>query len=190
MIRRLALTSLSALSLACATASSEARLALTPVPEAPPDLDFQATGEVLTRDSSAAFNDWRVVGPHVNLTRREDGTWAGDIAHVNVVLTPSDGRLSGANADLHFLRWGNEVVVRGHVGGRGINVRVQPGDGMPIPDGIACRYEGNLVDCDKQSSSVRTGIELRGLAARTRDPVMPQFGLALLAVRGMSVIMR
>lgn len=80
--------------------------------------------------------------------------------------------------------------MRGHVGGRGINVRVQPGDGMPIPSGIACRYEGNLVDCDKQSSSVRTGIELRGLAARTRDPVMPQFGLALLAVRGMSVIMR
>ncbi len=81
-------------------------------------------------------------------------------------------------------------MVRGHIGGRGINVRVQPGDGMPALGGIACRYEGNLVDCDEQSSSMRTGIELRGLAARTRDPVMPQFGLALLAVRGMSVIMR
>jgi hypothetical protein len=145
---------------------------------------------VLIRDSSAAFSEWRVVGPHVNLTRREDGIWAGDIAQTNVVLTPSDGRLSGANADLHFLRWGGEVVVRGHLAGRAINIRIQPGDGMPIPDGIACRYEGNLVDCDKQAASMRPGIKLLGLATRTRDPVMPQFGLALVAVRGLSLIMR
>jgi len=188
MSRRLALPLLTAL-LACATASSEALLGLTPVPESSPDLDFQAMGEVLTRDSSAAFSDWRVVGPHVNLTRQEDGTWAGDIAQTNVVLTSSVGRLSGANADLHFLRWGDEVVVRGHLAGRGINIRLRPGDGMPISGGIACRYEGNLVDCDRQSATVRPGIELRGLAARTRNPVMPQLGLALLAVRGTSVIM-
>jgi hypothetical protein len=172
MIRRLALTSLSALSLACATASSEARLALTPVPEAPPDLDFQATGEVLTRDSSAAFNDWRVVGPHVNLTRREDGTWAGDIAHVNVVLTPSDGRLSGPTRTCTSCAGGTRWWCAGR--------SVAAASTSASSPATACR----------SPTASPAGIELRGLAARTRDPVMPQFGLALLAVRGMSVIMR
>lgn len=189
MVLRLALPSLTALSLACATASPEYRLELTPVPDAPPGEGFRATGEVLTHDSSAAFDDWRVVGPQVNLTRRPDGTWAGDIAQASVILVPSDGRLSGADADLHFLRRGNELMVRGRISGRTISILVQVGDGLPTSGGIACRYaRQDLVDCDRQASSMGAGIELRGLAARTRDPVMPQFGLALIAVRGLSSI--
>ena len=184
MIRRLALPSLTALSLACASATAESRLPLTPVPAAPPDPEFRATGEVVGRGSSAAFDDWRVVGPKVNLTRRGDGTWAGDLGGTEVLLTPSDGRLSGAGADLHFLLRDGVVLVRGRVGGRDINVRLQPGDGLPTARGIACRYEGNLVNCDSAAAAERPGIELRGLAARTRDPVMPQLGLALVALRG------
>jgi hypothetical protein len=190
MIRRLALPSLSALFLACASATSatsESRLALTPVPQAPPDPDFRATGEVLSRGSSVAFNDWLVVGPKVNLTRRGDGTWAGDLGGTDVLLTPSDGRLSGASADLHFLSRDGQLLVRGRVGGRDINVRLQPGDGIPTSSGIACRYEGNFVNCDAKAAAERPGIELRGLAARTRDPVMPQLGLALVALRGPSL---
>jgi hypothetical protein len=187
MIRRLALPSLTALSLACASATPESRLALTPVPTAPPDPDFRATGEVVSRDSSAAFNDWRVVGPKVNLTRRGDGTWAGDLGGADVLLTPSEGRLSGAAADLHFLLRDGQILVRGRVGGRDINIRLQPGDGIPTSGGIACRYEGNLVNCDAKAAAERPGIELRGLAARTRDPVMPQLGLALVALRGPSL---
>jgi hypothetical protein len=119
----------------------------------------------------------------VNLTRRSDGTWAGDVDGINVLLTPSEGRLLGANADLHFLRREEQLLVRGTIGGRKINVRVQIGDGVRSAAGITCQLQGYLVNCDPKASASDPGIELRGAAASVRDPVMPQLGLALVGLR-------
>jgi hypothetical protein len=185
MTRALPRLSPAVLFLACATTapSTETRLPLTPVPQVPPEAQFRATGEVLTHGSSVAFNDWRVMGPHVNLTRRSDGTWAGDVDGTDVLLAPSEGRLSGATADLHFLRREGQLLVRGTIGGRSINIRVQIGDGVRTAGGIMCSLQGYLVDCDPKSSASNPGIELRGAAASVRDPVMPQLGLALAGLR-------
>jgi hypothetical protein len=169
--------------LGCA-AGSETRLPLAPTPTEPPPAAFAAKGEILIRELSAAFDDWRVVGPQVNMTRSDDGSWAGSLFGKSYVLKPGEGRLTGSGAELHFVRWGKEVVVRGYLQERTVNIRVAPGEGIPTPSGIACRYDGNLIDCDKKSASVRQGIEFRGQAARVADPPLPQFGLALISISG------
>ena len=172
--------------LGCA-AGSETLLPLTPVPAEPPTDAFAAKGEILIRESSAAFDDWRVVGPQVNMTRGADGAWAGSLFGQSYVMKPGEGKLSGSGAELYFVRWGNELVVRGYLQGRTVNIRLAPGVGIPTPAGIACRYDGNLIDCEKKSSSVRQGIEFRGEAARVSSPPLPQFALALVAISGPSV---
>ncbi len=52
---------------------------------------FEATGEVRFRvtggiTTSASYNATRVVGPAVNMTQREDGSWAGDLLSENLDL--------------------------------------------------------------------------------------------------------
>ena len=69
MTARIPLLAAVLLSLSCAGGQT-VRLPLSPVPPGAPDEEFEPTGEVQTRGESTAFNDWRVVGPRVNLTRR------------------------------------------------------------------------------------------------------------------------
>lgn len=166
--------------LGCA-AGSETLLPLTAVPAGEPPPEFVATGAIQAHDRSASFSDWRVVGPRVNMTRSDDGSWSGDIFGKSYVLKPGQGKVSGAGAELYFVRWGREVVVRGTLEGRTVNVRILPGEGIPTAAGIACRFDGNLIDCDRKSAAVRQGIEFRGQAARVAEPPFPQFGLALVA---------
>src|SRR5690606_40048486 len=67
------------------------------------DLEFQATGEVLsTRGTSVAFNDDRILGPEINLTRRTDGSWAGTINDTLVDIRVKEGNLHGIHIDLHW----------------------------------------------------------------------------------------
>lgn len=52
---------------------------------------FEATGEVRFRvtggiTTGASYNATRVVGPAVNMTQREDGSWAGDLLSENLDL--------------------------------------------------------------------------------------------------------
>jgi hypothetical protein len=172
--------------LGCA-AGSETLLPLTPMPDGAPPPEFLAMGEIQAHDRSAAFSDWRVVGPRVNMTRRDDGSWAGDLLGESYVLRPGEGQISGAGADVFFVRSGREVIVRGILNARKFSIRVLPGEGIPTPAGIACRYDGNLIDCDRKSAAVRQGVEFRGQAARVAEPPLPQFALALIAVAAPSV---
>ncbi len=175
------LAPLAGLALACAGASHPP-YPLTPVPGEPPREPFVATGEVLTRDRSAAFDDWRVVGPNVNLTRRPDGSWAGSLAGENVDVRPQDGALVGSGAQLYFVRWGDDLMVRGTLGVRSIAVRVALGPGLPTRGGIVGAWAQTSGDCTEKASKEIAGIEFRGVAANLAHPVMPQLGLALVAV--------
>jgi hypothetical protein len=169
------------LTLACA-GSSQATYPLTPVPEQPAGESFVATGEVLTRDASAAFDDWRVVGPNVNLVRRPDGSWAGTLAGENLSVRPGPGSLVGSGAELYFVKWGNDLVVRGTLGVRTVAVRIALGPGLPTRGGIVCAWAQRSGDCTKEASTERQGIEFRGVAANLGAPTMPQLGLALVAI--------
>src|SRR5690242_12279587 len=46
---------------------------------AAPAGEFKAQGEIRYRGGSASFDETRVVGPHANLSRRSDGSWAGNL---------------------------------------------------------------------------------------------------------------
>jgi hypothetical protein len=170
-----------ALLASCATGGATAVIPLSPVPADPPDPEFVSTGEVQLGERSAAFDDWRVVGPNVNMVRRPDGSWAGSIFRQDVSLSAGEGSLLGADASLHFVRWGGEVIVRGTIAGRKVQARLIPGEGVLTRAGILCRLDVNVVDCRTASHDFTHGVELRGRAARTSDPLMPQLGLALLA---------
>jgi hypothetical protein len=166
--------------LGCA-AGSETLLPLTPVPAEPPPDAFAATGEILAYARSAGFTDWRVVGQAVNMTRADDGSWKGDLLGRSYMLKPGEGKVSGAGANIFFVRSGREILVRGYLQNQKFSIRILPGEGLATARGIACRFDGNLIDCEKKSASERQGIEFRGQAALVAEPPLPQFALALIA---------
>lgn len=113
-MRSLTVPALAASLLACATTQPEA--AAPPVEEEGQSL--QASGEIffLTAGgtgSSAVFDDRRILGPSVNLTRGEEGTWDGDLSGQNVSLAIAPDRIAGAGVDLHVERQGEVTSLRG-----------------------------------------------------------------------------
>jgi hypothetical protein len=173
---------LSAAAISCAGAGAQIPIAFAPAPPAGQVVpaEYVPNGEVAVMGANGAtFDDWRVVGPRVNLTRRADGTWAGSILGEDVLLTPGEGTLSGPGGNLNFVRWGKDVLVQGSLGRRQFQIRFQPGPGYPYSGGgILCLGGPKSVDCTEARS--QGNVMLRGQAA-IPDAPMPQFGLALLA---------
>ncbi len=156
-------------------------LALSPVPASDPDAPFAAAGEVHTKFGSASFDGWHVVGPQVNLSRRPDGSWGGELLGHAYDLKPGEGSLLGSGVDLHFVRWGKELVFQGYVGARRVHIRVIPGPGIGGSGGCLCQLAGGLVDCRREAALQSRGIALAGEATHLDVPVLPQLGLALVA---------
>ncbi len=175
-----------------------AAIALIPLPGAAQDKPpFEATGELRlhgygTVGSSAAYDAERLVGPTVNLTRREDGTWGGDLAGQDMDLEITEGRVSGPNVSLTVSRRGGRTDVEGIFFNRRFRVsldakRLQGRFGECSFDLVRRRggaYEGDLGCLRPRSTfpaTTRATLSLLGSAA---DPVppMPQFALALLAI--------
>lgn len=87
--------------------------------------DFQPTGEVISSlGSSVAFNDDRILGPEINLTRRTDGTWAGTINDTLVDIRVKEGNLHGIHIDLHWESTDGGFKAQGLIGQRIIRVQV------------------------------------------------------------------
>jgi hypothetical protein len=170
-----------ALLLACASAGSQVPIAFSePGAGAAASAEYVPIGEVIVRGRGATFSDTRVVGPTVNLTRNEDGSWAGSILGSSVALKPiAPGRLKGAGGDLHFVRWESYVLVQGMLGNRKVEVRYKPGPGHASGAGIVCDAAVATVDCTTAPTASGSA-ELKGRAAAPDAP-MPQLGLTLLA---------
>src|SRR5690242_902387 len=96
-----------------------AALLLSPLGGAAQDRPpFEATGELRFHGygsvgTSAAFDGERLVGPTVNLTRREDGTWGGDLAGQNMDLEVTERRVSGPNVSLALSQKDGRTEVEG-----------------------------------------------------------------------------
>ncbi len=175
-----------------------AAIALTPLPgsaqEKPP---FEATGELRlhgygTIGSSAAYDAERLVGPTVNLTRREDGSWGGDLAGQDMDLEISERRVSGPNVSLNVSQKGGRTEVEGIFFNRRFRVsldakRLQGRFGECSFDLVRKRggaYQGDI-GCLRARSTfpgvARATLSLIGTAANPIPP-MPQFALALVAI--------
>lgn len=174
-----------------------ALLSATALPAAAESPPFEATGELRFHGygsigTSAAFDDQRLVGPTVNLTRREDGTWGGDLAGQDMDLTVTATRVSGPNVNLILTRKGDRVDVEGLFFNTRFRVTLD-----------AKRLTGRFGDCSFDMTRRRDGsfngdvgclrrgatfpvaakatLTFLGQAADASPP-QPQFALALLAV--------
>jgi hypothetical protein len=184
-------------------AAAPAEPASSPATALPGDEDqgFQASGEIIFftaggTGSSAAFGDRRIVGPSVNLTRGEEGTWEGDLVGQSVRLDTAPDRITGAGVNLYVERVGDAVSLRGIWFDRRISLDLTP-KSVSGRAGQVCSvdverkapgvYRGSLgcVVQDprrKQQASVSNAtLRLAGDAALDSPP-MPQFVLALVAV--------
>lgn len=163
---------------------------------APAALAIDATGEVVFRlrgsmASSASFDDERVVGPVVNMTRVADEEWAGDVNGADVALHVDGRHIEGASFTLDYAREGEHVSVEGLVNGIRMRVsmdakRMRGRYGVCSIDMKRKRvglYEGD-VGCLRGGSfpaSAKASLELYGVAATPEAP-QPQLALALVAV--------
>lgn len=176
---------------ACATAGGHPLPMSTPAGEKP--AEFRSTGEFRSSiGKSAAFDDWRVVGPRINLTRNPDGSWDGTAGPkmTGFHLDVEPGQVHGPNLVLGIQRTGAGVVeVGGIFLGDRFLIKLTSKKLQGTTEGGRCSFDldraspalyvGDLA-CGKQVTGV--SIELLGQAARVEDPVLPQAALALLAV--------
>jgi len=158
--------------------------------------DFQASGEVFFLGwggigNGVSYSDDRIVGPNVNLTRRDDGGWAGDLLGQNVDLVVTATRLSAPNFDVHIERKVDQLIVRGIVFGQRFSIEMTPkelsGRSGNCSFDLSRRQPGVLrggVGCtDPRSPLPSTGTAMLKLAgdAAAREPLLPQLALALIA---------
>jgi len=191
---RLAVLAASSAALACATPSGAPIPVTTPAPGEVKARDFLATGEIFSNvqgsGTSAAFNDFRIAGPRVNMTRNPNGQWAGNIGERNMILTVAPGRITGDGVDLYVVRKNMTVSIQGMYFQRQVWFTMKPGEIQGTTDGGNCSFDltqtatpgtfGGGVGC---GGNIRQGIlQLTGTAANIESPPMPQMVLALIAV--------
>jgi hypothetical protein len=158
-------------------------IAMTPAPVGIAAGEFQATGEVVWKDLTgvnpprrASFDDWRVIGPKVSLTRAPDGNWAGRLGSVEVRLLATLGKVTGPGVELSITSGEKgAVVVDGLWGGRPVHLELGK-------ERITGSLPGRQLDLTDMGSGLFNSYQ--GLLQITGPPDMPQVVLALLAVFG------
>lgn len=156
---------------------------------------FEPTGEVIFSargaiGAGASFDDDRLVGPSVNLTRMEDGGWAGDLGGQNLHLTPDGNRLRGPNVTVMFEKNDKgEIRLQGTWYGTRFRVDL---DGkkahgrfgtcsLDLKQTAPGYYRGD-VGCFKGSMPLTSRASLKLMGEAATGNALPQLALALLAV--------
>jgi hypothetical protein len=133
------------------------------------ELRFHVAGGL---GSGASFDDSRVVGPTVNLTKREDGSWAGDLGGQDLSLDVGERRATGTNVNLLYSQKAGRTNVEGLVLGRRVRVELD-----------AKRLKGRVGDCSFDLA--RKGAVLRGeLGCVPGRATFPATGKATLELVG------
>lgn len=164
------LVAASLFTLGCATTGAAA------APEAP----YAPTGEVNFSASgsarSASFNDTRVVGSRINMSRRSDGkSWAGTIADQTVDVDVYPDHVSGVGFTLARQDTAEGIILTGQLQGNTVRFEL-------LNDKMLVRTQ------DFSYTLPKTGpgqygpggvVKLTGTAA-SENPPWPQIGLALM----------
>ena len=194
---RLAVLAASSVVLACATPSGAPVPVTTPAPGETRPRDFKASGEVFfdaqSSGTSVAFSDFRMVGPRVNMTRADDGSWRGNLGDREMIVKVQPGRITGDGVDLFVVKkvsTTSTVSIQGMYFQRQVWFTLKAGEIQGTTDGGNCSFDLNPgpapgswtggVGC---GGSLRTGtLQLTGTAANLGEPPMPQLVFALIAV--------
>ncbi|WP_248342562.1 hypothetical protein [Anaeromyxobacter paludicola] len=159
--------------------------------------EWRPTGEVQfiasgSASGSASFDDARVVGPLVNMTRRADGTWAGDLKRHDYDLRLEQDHLHGTNFDVWVTTKDGHTEIRGLVEGKRISVEIDEKSlsgrygacSLDMPRKEPGLFQGE-VGCVYRKGVLpttgRAGVRLSGSAAAVPPPPA-QLALALAAV--------
>ncbi len=168
--------------LACAT-SAKAPPPPVPMTQAPPGSPgtFTPTGEVVWKDLTgagprrvAAFDDWRVRGPGVSLTRSTDGRWFGTFRGADVVLAVTPGKVSGPGVELSLtFDDKGSIVVEGAWGGKPVRM-------LLAKDRISASFPNGPVELTDMGAGMFNSYQ--GLLQINGPSDMPQIVLAMLDV--------
>jgi hypothetical protein len=196
-LHRLAVLAASGAVLACATPSGAPVPVTTPAPGEAKPRDFMATGEVFFdaqgSGTSVAFGDFRMVGPRVNMTRADDGSWRGNIGDREMIVKVQPGRITGDGVDLFVVKKGGTVPavsIQGMFFQRQVWFTLKAGEIQGTTNGGGCSFDlspakapGYWTGGVGCGGNVRVGtLQLTGAAANLGEPPMPQLVLALIAV--------
>ncbi len=108
----------------CAAAACAGRGQAPQAPQAT-DSSYKPQGEFLsTRGYSASFDETRVVGSRVNVSRRDDGSWAGILNGQPLTFTVEDHRIVGPNFEFTWTETDGGIDGRGIVRGQMVRVTV------------------------------------------------------------------
>ncbi len=191
---RLAVLAAASAVLACATPSGTPVAVTTPAPGETKPPGFRADGEVFWSaqgaGTSVAWNDFRMVGPTVNMALDEKGNWAGNIGQRNMIVTVKPGRITGDGVDLYVVKKNQTLSIQGMFFQRQVWFTIKPGEIQGTTDGGSCSFDLNPaqqpgfwtggVGC---GGMMREGVlQLSGTAANMNTPAMPQLFFALIAV--------
>jgi hypothetical protein len=168
---------------------------LAAAPALAQERQFEAMGEIRFHaaggyNSGASFDQDRIVGPNVNLTRREDGSWAGDLVGQDLSLHLEANRLTGPNVSLAFTQKGSKIEVEGIFFNRRVRLALDPKRLKGrfgacsldlVRKGSAYRGDMGCSRGERLPASGKAAVQLMGEAAGAQPPV-PQLGLALIAV--------
>jgi hypothetical protein len=156
---------------------------------------FEPTGEVIFSargaiGAGASFDEERLVGPSVNLTRVEGGGWAGDLGGQNLHLTANGDKLVGPNVTVVFERNAKgRIRLQGSWYGTRFRVDI---DGkkahgrfgtcsLDLKQTAPGFYRGD-VGCFRGSMPATSRASLKLLGEAATGNSLPQLALALLAV--------
>ena len=196
-LSRLAVLTASSVVLACATPAGAPVPVTTPATGETRPRDFKASGEVFfdaqSSGTSVAFSDFRMVGPRVNMTRADDGSWRGNVGDREMIVKVQPGRITGDGIDLYVVKKpGNvpAISVQGMYFQRQVWFTLKAAEIQGTTDGGSCSFDLNPgpspgswtggVGC---GGNLRTGtLQLTGTAANLGEPPMPQLVFALIAV--------
>jgi hypothetical protein len=194
---KLAVLAASSAVLACATPSGTPIPVTSPAPGETRPRDFEATGEVFfdaqSAGTSVAFSDFRMVGPRVNMTRADDGTWRGNLGGREMIVKVQPGRITGDGVDLFVVKKpGNAsaVSVQGMFFQRQVWFTFKAGEIQGTTNGGSCSFDlspgpapGYWTGGVGCGGNVRMGtLQLTGTAANLGEPPMPQLVFALISV--------
>jgi len=151
-------------------------------PTAPAAVSDAVLGEVvlLPGSGSASYTASRVVGPTINFTESEKGTWKGRIRDFDGILEVTEKRISGANFHLVMDRDGEEWVCQGTWDGKRVRIAF-------AKDGLTVRIQNRFAEMTRvapdlyATQPVGPALRVKGDAAGSA-PLFPQFVLAILAV--------
>jgi hypothetical protein len=147
-----------------------------PVPEALSD-KFTATGEIAYQGVGASFDQNRVVGPLVNLTRRTDGSWGGRLRDEPMDVSVYAARVTGVNFTMAWEPSADGgTAITGQWNG-GIMRFETSGDTLLIR---TPRHSLTMNRHDASSFGPFGELVLKGEAG-LKTPPMPQFGFAMMA---------